>query len=175
MIPGLGRLLGARPVAAEPAAEPLRRPGERARAVLHESIGQKVLHAWLQNRYQTLLPLTLNLRSLAVEERALVVRVVARAIAAGRRRDLHLAEAALVRIGAGERERRMLRDALEAGEGAELFEAVQAAGLATLAYGSALLAIDQRDRVNQLYLAYLAARLALSEDAVASLHRRYRA
>ncbi len=143
--------------------------------MLVESLGQKVLHAWLQNRNQTLLPLTLNLRSLDLEERSLVLCVAASAVAAnGRGPDLGLADAALARIGAGERERQVLRDALAAGTTRGLFEAVTAAGLGTHAYGAALLAVDRRDRVNQHYLAYLAARFALPDDAVASLHRRYR-
>ncbi|GEP02929.1 hypothetical protein MOX02_09670 [Methylobacterium oxalidis] len=158
--PAAGRTVGARP---------------DARTPVIDGIGQKVLHAWLQNRHQTLVPLTLNLRSLQPEERALVLRVVAAAVAAGGRApDLDLADAALARIGARDEDRRALRAALEAGEARGLYEAVQAAGIGTVAYGAALLAVDQRSRLNQLFLAWLAARLAVSDDAAASLHRRYR-
>ncbi len=147
----------------------------RPQAVVLESLGQKVLHAWIQNRHQTLLPLTLNLRSLDAAERLLVVRVVAAAMAAnGRGCDLDLAYGALTRIGAGERERRSLADAFGEPAVPQLFDALLAARLGTVAYGAALLAVDQRDRVTQRYLAYLAGRLALPDDAVASLHRRYR-
>lgn len=140
-----------------------------------ESLGSKVLHAWIQNRHQTLLPLTLNLRSLDADERRLVLRAVAAAMAAsGRGCDLDLAHGALARIGAGERERRHLADAFGEPATPQLFDALLAARLGTIAYGAALLAVDQRDRVTQRYLAYLASRLALPDDAVASLHRRYR-
>ncbi|AWN39809.1 DUF533 domain-containing protein [Methylobacterium durans] len=169
----------AAPPEMEPPPTPSRGvPGGRrpdARTALIGSLGQKVLHAWLQNRHQTLVPLTLDLRSLKPEERLLVLRVVAASVAAsGRAPDLGLADAALERIGAGDDGRRVLRELLERGDGPAPFAEVQAAGLGTVAYGASLLAIDQRSRINQLYLAYLAARLAVSDDAASSLHRRYR-
>ena len=163
---------------AEPRASRRDRHAGRPMAVVVESLGQKVLHGWLQNRHQTLLPLTLDLRSMGIAERTLVLRTVAAAMAAGGQGcDLDLAQGALARIGAGERERRLLADAFAGTlptDRPDLFDALQEARLGTHAYGAALLAVDQRDRVTQRWLAYLAARLALPDDAVASLHRRYR-
>ncbi|UMY18520.1 DUF533 domain-containing protein [Methylobacterium organophilum] len=174
----LDRLLRRPDPAPEPAApaRPRRdRHAGRPEAIVLESLGQKVLHGWLQNRYQTLLPLTLNLRSLDLAQRALVIRLVAAAMEAGGRGcDLDLAQGALARIGAGERERRMLAESFGKPAEAALFDAILAARIGTHAYGAALLAVDQRDPASARYLAYLAARLALPEDAVASLHRRYR-
>ena len=162
----------------EPRASRRDRHAGRPMAVVVESLGQKVLHGWLQNRHQTLLPLTLDLRSMGIAERTLVLRTVAAAMTAGGRGcDLDLAHGALARIGAGERERRILADAVagaSAPDRLDLFDALHQARLGTHAYGAALLAVDQRDRVTQRWLAYLAARLALPDDAVASLHRRYR-
>jgi uncharacterized membrane protein YebE (DUF533 family) len=43
-----------------------------------------------------------------------------------------------------------------------------------LVYAASLMAVDQRKPVNRLYLRYLAARLQLSDELVASLEQRYR-
>ncbi len=55
-----------------------------------------------------------------------------------------------------------------------LLDAIQAANLGSYAYAASLLALNQRNIVNRLYLDYLAARLGIPGDVVASLNRRYR-
>jgi uncharacterized membrane protein YebE (DUF533 family) len=44
-----------------------------------EALAVKVLDGWLQNRHQTLFPLTLNLRSLDASGRELLVHMMAAA------------------------------------------------------------------------------------------------
>ncbi len=56
-------------------------PGRRQVA---EVVGQKVLHGFLQNRHQTLMPLSVNLARLPEEERAVLARFAAVAARAGR-------------------------------------------------------------------------------------------
>src|SRR4051794_41664606 len=91
------------------------RPLARPRAMVEESRGQKVLHAWLQNRHQTLYPLALNFRSLRPEEVGLVVHAMAAAITADGRVDREeqaRAAGSLDRFGIGEPERRLLVEAV---------------------------------------------------------------
>src|SRR4051794_41770553 len=85
------------------------RPLARPRAIVEESLAQKVLHAWLQNRHQTLYPLALNFRSLRPEEVGLVVHGMAAAITADGRVDREeqaRAAGSLDRFGIGEPGRR---------------------------------------------------------------------
>jgi hypothetical protein len=56
-------------------------PGRRQIA---EAVGQKVLHGFLQNRHQTLMPLSVNLARLAEADRAALARFAAVAARAGR-------------------------------------------------------------------------------------------
>jgi uncharacterized membrane protein YebE (DUF533 family) len=167
--------------AEEPEAAPARasrrdRRAGRADAVVTEALAQKVLHAFLQNRHQTLVPLTLNLRVLEPAQRDLVIQAMAAAfLAQGRRQDPAPVRDALTRISAAEAERQRRRERLvEALALGDLLDAILDADLGAYAYVASLLAVDQRRRVNQLYLAYLAERLGLAEDVVSSLHRRYR-
>ncbi|MEH3145776.1 MAG: DUF533 domain-containing protein [Methylobacterium frigidaeris] len=155
------------------------RRADHAEAIVLDALSQKVLRAWLQNRNQTLVPLTLNLRTLDPEGRSLVVRAMAAALAAAGQEDAAAEAGAgdvLARIGAGGAE----RDLLAATRGEEpglggLLDAVRARDLGPYAYAASLMVLDQRRRVSQLYLDFLASRLALPEDLVSSLHRRYRA
>ncbi|MGG5889039.1 DUF533 domain-containing protein [Falsiroseomonas sp. HC035] len=166
---------------AAPPEPPTRRHrhGPEPQRIVQEALAAKVLGAWLQNRHQTLFPLTLNLGTLDAGGRALVVRMmVAAADADG---GIDEAErdrigAALDAIGAGEAERRLLPEAMAAPLplGA-LLNHVMEARLGPHAYAASLLALDRRSRVNQAWLDYLAARLALPEEVTASLNRRYRA
>ncbi|KMO17179.1 DUF533 domain-containing protein [Methylobacterium platani] len=164
------------PVSAPARASRRDRRAGRADAVVTEALSQKVLHAFLQNRHQTLVPLTLNLRVLEPAQRDLVIQAMAAAfLAQGRRQDPAPVRDALARISAAEAERQRLDKALAAPLAlGDLLDAILDADLGAYAYVASLLAVDQRRRVNQLYLAYLAERLGLAEDVVSSLHRRYR-
>jgi uncharacterized membrane protein YebE (DUF533 family) len=154
------------------------RLGHEAGRIVQEALAAKVLGAWLQNRHQTLFPLTLNLGTLDAAGRALLVRMmVAAADADG---GIDQAEqdriaAALDAIGGGEAERRLLAEAIGAPVPlGTLLRQVQEARLGPHGYAASLLALDRRSRVNQAWLDYLAARLALPAEVTASLGRRYR-
>jgi hypothetical protein len=158
------------------AAPRLRRDPAR---LLHEATASQVLHAWLQNRQQTLFPLTLNLRLAGPEQRALLVRLAAASAAlcldeaaadAGRR--LH---AALAPAGAGEEERRALEAELAAPSPLPpLLEAIREAGLGAHAYATALAALGEErgGPAGRAWLDLLAARFALPAELAGSLRRR---
>lgn len=55
-------------------------PGRRQ---ILDAVGQKVLHGFLQNRHQTLMPLSVNLAALTGEDRAAIARFAAVAALAG--------------------------------------------------------------------------------------------
>jgi uncharacterized membrane protein YebE (DUF533 family) len=141
-------------------------------------VAQKVLHGWLQNRHQTLFPLALNFRSLRPGEVTLVLHAMAAALTADGQVDAEeraRVAGSLSRIGVGEAERRLLDEAVrEPRPLGPLLSELQAANLGPYAYAASLMALNQRNAVNRLYLEYLAARLAIPNDVVASLNRRYR-
>lgn len=154
---------------------PIALPGE----VLVESVGQKVLHAWLQNRHQTLYPLTVNLRTLEAAKAGLLARMMAFVLLAGTRppdsEQIGRALAWLGQVGGGEDVKQALRAALAAPEAlTPLLHEVHGAGLAAYAYVVALVATNPRDAAGQLFVNYLAARLALPPNVVRSADRRYR-
>jgi uncharacterized membrane protein YebE (DUF533 family) len=84
-------------------------------------------------------------------------------------------ERALAATGAGEAERRLLPQAMRQPRPlGQLLREAQEAHLGAHAYAASLLALDQRSRVNQAWLDYLAARLGLPTEVTNSLNRRYR-
>ena len=144
-----------------------------------ESLAQKVLNAWLQNRHQTLYPLTVNLRTLDASRAALLARMMAIALLAGGARAsaerIETALAWLGKAGGDDAVQRAFRAALDApAPSSALVREVQDAGLTAYAYVAALVATDPRDEAGQLFLDYLAARLALPANVVRSADRRYR-
>ena len=146
---------------------------------LREHLAEKVLYGWMQNRHQTLFPLTVNLRTLEPERAGMLLRVAALAVTA-----LGSAEA-----GRAETARAWLRSAGVGPEGVGMFDAaldappplgplmqeVQRAGLGAYAYAVALGTVDQRDPAGQRLLDFLAARLGVPNHVVRSVSRRYRA
>jgi uncharacterized membrane protein YebE (DUF533 family) len=81
----------------------------------------------------------------------------------------------LARIGMSEAERRLLAEAVRSPRPlGPLLTDIQRAGIGSHAYAASLLTLNQRNSVNRAYLDYLAARLALPNDVVTSLNRRYR-
>ncbi len=154
------------------------RPLALPRESLTESLAQKVLNAWLQNRHQTLYPLTVNLRTLDAGRAALLARMMAISLVAGARAPGERIEAALAwlgQAGGNEEVQRALRAALDAPEPlSAVLREVQDAGLTAYAYVVSLVATDPRDDAGQLFLDYLAARLALPANVVRSADRRYR-
>ncbi|SDE45148.1 Protein of unknown function [Belnapia rosea] len=155
-----------------------RRSGPPPQRIIEEALSQKALHAWLQNRHQTLFPLTLNLRSLDAAGRELLVHIMVAAAEAdgGIDRDEQgrILEA-ITATGGEEAERRLLPEALRQPRPlAHLLRQVQETHLSAYAYAASLLTLDQHSRVNQAYLEYLAARLGLPAEVTNSLNRRYR-
>jgi hypothetical protein len=155
-----------------------RAPGPPVRApetVLREALATKLLDAWLQNRLQTLYPLTLNLRVLGPEARGLLVQLAAGSAAmvwdggADRGRLL----AALATAGGGEEEVRLLDRALaEPAPLPPLLEALRQAGLGAHAYAAGLLVLGRSGAVERAWLDFLAARLGLPGTITADLERR---
>ncbi len=153
-------------------------PGDEATGLDPGIVGvlaEKVLLAWLRNRHQLLFPFALDLRRLDRDRAGIVVdAMVAAAHADG---------------SVDPKERARLAGALRlvgpSGiEGADLdappkplnaiLAGVRDVQAGALVYAASLMAVDQRKPVNRLYLRYLAARLQLSDELVASLEQRYR-
>ena len=155
-----------------------RRRGPEPQRILMEALAVKVLHAWLQNRHQTLFPLTLSFRSLDASGRELLVHMMATAAQADGETDpeeQERIEKALEATGAGEAERHLLPEAMRQPRLlSHLLREAQETHLGAHAYAASLLALDQRSRVNQAWLDYLAARLGLPTEVTNSLNRRYR-
>lgn len=155
------------------------RPLPSPRAVVMESLSEKVLYAWMQNRHQTLYPLTVNLRTLAPGQPVLLAQVMATALLAGAGEPdpAHTEAAAgwLTSAGAGPEVVAALHEAIEQPVALRLLlRDVQQGGLAAYAYVAALIAAPARDPAGQPFLDYLAARLALPAEVVRSANRRYR-
>jgi uncharacterized membrane protein YebE (DUF533 family) len=146
-------------------------PAMPALRVLQEQVAAKLLHAWLQNRHQTLFPLALNLRSLEPAQRALLLRAMV-ATAAMTGADAAALPALLPSIGGGEAEQAMLAEAgREAPDLPGLLAALRQASLGAHAYTLALLAAGQ-DATGRAWQDYLAACFALPADVTSDLQRR---
>jgi len=149
------------------------------RAVIAESLSEKILHGWLHNRHQTLYPLTVNLRALDPPGAALLAQVMAVALLAGvappDAEDIESASSWLGGVGGDQSARAALRAAVEAPPAlSALLHGIQQANLAAYAYVVALVAGPSRDPAGALFLDYLAARLGLPADVVRSANRRDR-
>jgi uncharacterized membrane protein YebE (DUF533 family) len=166
---------------AERPAQGLRRQrlGMQPQRIVMESLAAKLLHGWLQNRHQTLFPMTLHFGTLDQRSRGLVVQVMALAATADGDADAEEQERitqALAGAGAGEAEHRLLAEALASPPPlGPLLREVQAARLGAHAYAASLLALDRHSRANRAWLDYLAARLGLPAEVISGLNRRQRA
>ena len=138
----------------------------------------KILVAWLRNRYQLLFPLAFDLARLDRAQARLMVQAMA--VAAEADGVLDPAErdrlaTVVQRLGQADADRAELDRAIEApGSLNDLLAEVRDTRTAGLVYVAALLALDQRRPVNEYWLRYLAARLQLSDELVASLQQRFR-
>ena len=141
-------------------------------------LAEKVLLAWLRNRYQLLFPFALNLRSLDRSQAELLVHaMIAAAQADGSfdRREQERIEGTLSLVNASESERRFLDEAMGNPKPLnEILGTVHDMQTGALVYAASLMALDERKTVNRYYLKYLAARLQLSEELTGSLEQRYR-
>lgn len=141
-------------------------------------LAEKVLLAWLRNRYQLLFPFALNLRQLSPDQAHLLVHaMIAAAQADGSfdRRERERIAATLSLVDASDGERRYLDEALQRPKPLnEILGDVRDVQTGALVYAASLMALDERKPVNRYYLRYLAARLQLSEELAGSLEQRYR-
>jgi hypothetical protein len=141
-------------------------------------LSEKILLAWLRNRYQLLFPFVLDLQRLDRRQADLFIHAMIAAAQAdgscdGRERGR--IEGTLALVNSNVMERGYLDAALEHPRPLnELLREVRDVQAAALFYAASLLAVDRRNPVNHHYLRYLAARLQLSDELVASLEQRFR-
>ena len=165
-----------------PASEALGRRGRLVGGgedILAEAIAAKLLHGWLQNRHQTLFPLTVNLRTLDAPRRQIVAEMMAVALLAdaggASAERLQAASAWLSSAGADEATLAALARAHAAPPAlSAVVDAALGHGLAAYGYVAALVALPARDVACAHLLDYLAARLNLPTTVIRSANRRYR-
>ncbi len=140
-------------------------------------LAEKVLLAWLRNRYQLLFPFALDLRRLDKPQAELLLHAMITAAQAdgaleGKKRER--IEGALSLVNPSDNMRALLEAALAHPKPLnEILGQVHDIQTGALVYAASLMAVDPRKPVNRHYLRYLAARLQLSEELVGSLERRF--
>ncbi len=181
-----GWLLGSQEAAApdvpaEPAGGSAAMQGRRDRVLaggqqmLVDSLAEKVLHGWLQNRHQTLFPLTVNLRSLRPDQAVALAEWAAVAASATGTAGEASARSWLAAAGADAAVMAGFDTAQASPPPLDrVLKAVLHHGLAPYAYVAALIATDMQDPAAIPFLDYVAARLALPATVVRSAQRRYR-
>jgi len=151
---------------------------KRRRDSVEAEVSAKLLGAHLANRHQISYPLTLDFRSLASEQAACLVDVASATLAADGESPparTARAEERLRRVGADDAMIERLREGRGAAMPfAELVGKVRTQDIAAHAYAVALLTAEARSPVSSLFLAYLAARLGLTQQVIGSLNRRFR-
>ncbi|KQT53019.1 MULTISPECIES: hypothetical protein [unclassified Aureimonas] len=158
------------------AGEPVLGPRDRQRDILLRTLSAKVLNVHLANRFQTSYPLALNFQSLEPGAAALLVEVAATAILADPRTasQPQAVRSRMVEAQASETLLAAFDEALIRPRALSLvLPEIVAAGLSSHAYAASLIALGRPTATGRHHLAYLAARLGLGEEIVASLRRRY--
>lgn len=160
------------PVALDDAgpAEPALDPG------ILDVLAEKVLLAWLCNRYQLLFPFAFDLRRIDKDQTELLVQAMvaaARVDGAFDAKERERIEGVMSLLGPDEEA--SLAAALDRPKPLhEILGQVRDVQTGGRVYAVSLMAVDQRKAVNRCYLRYLAARLQLSEELVGSLEQRFR-
>ncbi len=168
--------------------QPSATTGRRDRAldggdrVVLASLAEKTLHGWLQNRHQTLYPLTINLRQLGPEQGAVlagwaaVTLLAMPADQAGSDQSRQATTRAwLVSAGAsGETTGAFDRALANPPPLNQAAARVIEHGVAPHAYVASLIALDPSHPVTAPFLDYAAARFALPSTVVRTATRRYR-
>ena len=145
--------------------------------VVMDGLALKVLHGWLQNRHQTLYPLTINLRQLSPEQGRVLAQWAAVTLLAARPDETGDVELRrwFGSVGAGPDTMVALGAALSNPPPLHrAVEAVIANDVSPHAYVVSLVALDAYDPVTTPFLEYAAARLSLPTTVVRSATRRYR-
>lgn len=156
------------------------RAADAGAAVISDTLSAKLLHGWLQNRHQTLMPLTLNLSLMTGEQQEHLAAISASLLLAGRPADAAAEFAPVLRSwlsGLGGE-----ISALAAFDRATetpmplnvIFETAQASELTIYTYVSALMASDPRYPVSVMLCDMVQARFDLPTALVRSAVRRYR-
>ena len=177
---GFGNLAQFPAEAASPAraGRRARRPIAKPEQLILEALSGKVLHDWLQNRHQTLYPLTINLRRLESGQADLLLHVAAVSLTAADPVSAARLEQTRQWIGSVGAEPDQIARFEEMGANppglSALLDRVQQAGLGAFAYAMSVAAADQRNIVSRLFLDYLAARLAVPANVIRSVNRRFR-
>ena len=172
--------IGAALLSPEPESGDRRRRGlDPTRTVMRHAMAKQVLNGWLQNRHQTLLPLTVNLRGFPEAQSDLLVATMAAGLLSSSMADEAARQRAadfLKTSGASQRTFQVLEAALAAPRPlVRLFEEVRAQQtLAPLAYILLVVVNDTRDPANAIFLQWAAAKLELRSTVVRSVERRYR-
>lgn len=163
-----------------PVAGRRERMADAGSAGVMEALGAKVLHGWLQNRHQTLIPLTLNLSLLGPEQQNALARILASFVLAGRpgadaAAAMPMLRSWLAGLGAAAETLAAFDAALEAPMPLNaVFEAAQAQELTIYAYVAALMAADSRYPASVMLCEMVQARFDLPPAVVRSAMRRYR-
>jgi hypothetical protein len=165
--------------APSPADEDARKdPGVDFDSGIVSVLSEKVLLAWLRNRYQLLFPFALDLRRLDERQAELLVHtMIAAAQADGSfdGKERKRIEGTLNLVDPNEDEKAFLEKVMARPRPLyEILSEVHDVQTGALVYAASLMAVDQRKPVNRHFLRYLAARLQLSEELVDSLEQRYR-
>jgi hypothetical protein len=146
---------------------------------LLQAVSAKILHGWLQNRHQTLYPLTLNFRVLRAEQSRVVAHMLATSLLCARPGaavDLSAKPARvwLTSLGADAATVAAFDTALDHTPPLHaVLEQVIAQDVAVYAYVAGLIAADPRYPAGARYLDYLQAWLELPTSIVRSASRRY--
>ena len=145
-----------------------------------EALGTKVLHGWLQNRHQTLMPLSLNLSVMSHEQRAGLARILASLLLAGRPAAEAIEFAPVLRawlagLGADADVLGQYDEALAAPLPLNVvFDVAQSRELTIYAYVAGLMASDTRYPVSVMLCDMVQASFDLPTAMVRSAIRRYR-
>lgn len=156
---------------AETPRPPQHRPPRRPDSVIQAALAQKLLHGWMQNRYQTRYPLVLNFRNTTEDETALLLAMVRGALAAvdPGPAAFQRAQDWIATVGGD------LQPPTGPDTGPAPLGQLHAARLAPQAYAACAGSLGRRTATARRYLDFLAARLALPDDVARSLNRRFAA
>ena len=145
-----------------------------------EALGGKLLHSWLQNRHQTLMPLSLNMALMSPRQRQGLARILASMLLAGRP-AADASEAApglrawLAGLGADDAVLIDFDQALETPLPLNvMFETALADELMIYAYVATMMASDTRFPVSVMLCDMVQARFNLPPALVRSAIRRFR-
>ncbi len=148
--------------------------------VIADSLSAKVLNGWLQNRHQTLVPLTLNLTVMSAPQREAVATSLAAILLAGRGPEEALDVVPMLRnwlsgLGADPATLAAFDAALETPPPINaVFDQAQSLDLTIYAYVAALMASDARYPASLILCDLVQARFELPTPVVRSATRRFR-